>query len=265
MDLSVWMNNTHQKIVSAITESFSCGLQGSWQENNITTAVLKAVQSNGTILKWDDCAQRVKWEAFKLNGESETAFGDVAILVKVWLTETDFVDGVAFYEAKRQYYNDKWDAIGFQSLDTEQISRFANITHASQVLLYDVNVVDELVSATAVPTALTIPLVKKKGKGKVAGQLLINYGRDFIYPLANNLRGYELDFSSSAVSAMKQWMTSNQPPNIVINAAVASASLTLKLDNFAPRLKHFKRIVGDATHPALARSAPSDDGGQTPR
>ncbi|MGO4004966.1 hypothetical protein ABVN23_28355 [Pseudomonas fluorescens] len=260
MDFGTWIDDTHKKIVSAIADSFNDAAQGAWQENNITTAVLKAIQSNGKLLEWDDCAQRVKWEAFKLSGENETAFGDIALLVKVWLTPTESIDGVAFYEAKRQYYNDKWDATGFQSLDIEQISRFGKVTHASQVLLYDVNLVDELISATAVPTALAIPLVKK-GKGKVAGQSLLKFGRAFINPLANNLRGYELDFNSNSVSSMKQWLASHQPPHIVINVAVTSAPLTLKLDGFVSRLKNFTRIDGDDTPPGPAQSTPSDDDG----
>jgi hypothetical protein len=260
MDLNSWMEDTHHKILSAIADCFNGTLQGSWQENNITTAVLKAIQINGTHLEWTDCAQRVKWEAFKLNGESETVFGDIAILVKVWLTPTEFIDGVAFYEAKRQYYNEKWDATGFRSLDTAQISRIGNVTHASQVLLYDVDIEEQLASATAVPSALTIPLAKV-GKGKVAGRLLSKYGRDWILPLANNFRGYELDFNPDAVSSMKQWMVSNQPPHVVVNIAVTSSFLTLKLDSFPSRLQNFSRIVDDAPL-SSPRLAPDDGGGQ---
>lgn len=255
MDLNSWISATHERIQLAIYESYLNGGLGGWQENTISTAVLKAIGGSGAV-SWSDCAQKVRWEAFKLNGVAETEFGDIALLVKVCLSPTDWVDGVAFYEAKRQYFNPAWKPLGFQSLDSHQLSRIGIATHAGHALLYDANPEQEIISATAVPNALARPLVDIIGKGKAAGERLSKFGRPWAIVLANNLRGFELDFDPAVVSAMKQWMASNQPPAFIINAAVSSAPLTLRLDSFPSKLRGFSRVPDDRVPPPPGGSTP---------
>ncbi len=52
--------------------------------------------------------------------------GDIAILVKVWLTSEISVEGVAFYEEKKQYFNANGEIEGFKAIDKKQLSRICS-------------------------------------------------------------------------------------------------------------------------------------------
>ena len=151
LDFNSWMQDADRCINSAIAECFNSRQIGGWQENYITTQILKGLVSIGVEFEWKQYGQRIKWEVYKLAGNLERSNGDIGLLVNVRLSGDNFVKGVAFYEAKKQYFDPEGKAIGLKSINVDQLSRVREATHASSVLFYDVDLSEGRACATSVP------------------------------------------------------------------------------------------------------------------
>lgn len=264
MDHSTWLQQANAAINSAVAECFCKGRIGAWNENHITTQVLNALETIGTELAWADQAQNIRWEGYKLTGAQETNFGDIALLVRIWLTSQEYIDGVAYYEAKRQYFNDKGSPVGFKSIDAAQLSRIGASTHACHLLLYDVDQPESQVNVSAVP----IRFVEELAKGiiaRVPGRVLHRYGLQWIKTLGNNFRGFELDFSPSAVNAIRSLVKSENAPFVLLNVATGMISLREpKLDQYCEGLANYQRTWGTTPASSLEKKIISHNDG-TPR
>ncbi|MFN3770332.1 MAG: hypothetical protein ACK4TD_18365 [Ectopseudomonas guguanensis] len=251
--LKNWLEEVNLKIKAAMLNCFNNANIGGWQENHITTEVIKAISTAGTDLSWTNCPQRVQWQAYKLSGKYETNYGDIAFLVKVWLTQGKYVEGVAFYEAKKQYFK-SGENIGFGALKADQLSNINSHTSASQVLLYEL-VDSQAARATAIPTSFAHVFAGKGMEGN-DGSLLHLYGRPWIVALGSNFRGFELDYSEQAVTAIKEFAQKNQLP-FIINAEISMRpSIDLELSELPSFLTGYSQIAGDAPPPAYD-SAPT--------
>ena len=183
MKHSDWIRNAYIKSCEALASCYNTTHIDGWNENHITTEVLEAIESIGLEIDWSDKPQKVKWEGFKLRGNPENKFGDIVVVVRVWVTSDRYVDGIAFYEAKRQFFRDGDFPIGFSSLKIEQLSRIHESTYASNILLYDVNVKEE----TALASSVSMPIVKELAEAKLAnssGRILHNYGKPWVIILS---------------------------------------------------------------------------------
>lgn len=256
-----WELETHQAIAKAIVNCFSSSRLGGWQENYITTVVLQAIEAVGCELAWEDCEQRVKWEAYKLSGSAETQFGDIALMVKVRLAHDCYIDGVAFYEAKRQYYDkSSGKAIGFTSLRADQLSRLSKATHASQIILYDMDLNDDdrMAFVSAVPTVFAERLADADVVPRT-GRLIHRYGVPWVRALGSNLRGFGLDTRPEAVEAIRQAAEFGQAPFAIVNVGVGMIKgLEPELDAYCSQLDRYERWIGHGIEPDV--TVPRNDG-----
>lgn len=218
-----WLEKANDKIEQALVDCFNDYHLDGWSENHITTQVMRSIESLGLEIDWADKRQKVKWEGFKLKGKAETSFGDIAVIVKVWVTSDRFVDGVAFYEAKRQFFDDNWKPKGFSSIKLEQLSNIISKTHASNVLLYDVDLDENRACASSVPTAFVSELAKAKLASN-SGRFLHSYGEYWVEALGSNLLGLHLDFRKESVDEVKKLTKSMERPLVILNAAVAKSN-----------------------------------------
>lgn len=250
MDYPTWLQQANAAINSAVAECFLNEHIGGWNENHITTQVLHALENIGTELAWTDQAQNIRWEGYKLTGAQETNFGDIALMVRIWLTSNEFIDGVAYYEAKRQYFNDKGSPDGFKSIDAAQLSRIGANTHASHLLLYDVDQPKSQVCISAVPIRFA-EILAKTILARASGRVLHRYGLQWVQTLGNNFRGFELDYSPSAVNAIRTLAKSENAPFALLNVATGMMSLREpKLDQYCEGLSNYQRTWGN--NPSLA-------------
>jgi len=260
-----WLNEANNKINNALVTCFNNYHLDGWSENHITTQVMESIESLGLEIDWEDKPQKVKWEGFKLKGKSETSFGDIAVIVKVWVTSDRFVEGVAFYEAKRQFFDDKWKPKGFSSIKQEQLSRIHSKTHASNVLLYDVDSEEQRAYASSVPTVFVDELAKAKLASNL-GRILRHYGDLWVKALGSNLLGMHLDFQRESVDEVKKLASETDRPFVILNAAVAKTQiLEPKLDNsFIDNRLYDKWIKPDEPKPTV-KPKPRNDGPSGPR
>lgn len=257
--LNDWLGDVNSRVQSAIIQCFKNADIGGWQENHITTEVIEAISTAGTDLSWSNCPQRAQWQAFKLSGHYETDYGDIAILVKVWLTSNRYVEGVAFYEAKKQYFKNGV-ATGFRALKAGQLSKINRNTSASQVILYDFWG-DQGSHVTAIPTSFAHALADAGMEG-INGNILHHYGRPWIVALGNNFRGFELDYSARAVDTIKHFAQQNKLPFVINAEAAVLPNIDLELGELPSFLTGYSQIAGDVLSPASApKPSPSSGGG----
>lgn len=224
MKFSEWRYKANELINKELLKCYINSNLGGWDENHITTQILIALKSLGLELNWEDKPQKVKWECHKLKGSFENQYGDIAIVVKVQLSETCFVEGVAFYEAKRQYFNNAHQPLGFNAIKFEQLKRISELTHASHVLLYDIDI-NKRIGCTSTVSSIIARELAQKNLISAVGRIIHLYGEPWVVSLGSNLLGLNLDFQEATVKTIKELSSSMTPPNFIVNAAVGLEGL----------------------------------------
>ena len=249
MKYNDWLQKAFEKTNEALIKCFNNRSIDAWSENHITTQVLDSLKNIGCEFDWDDKPQKSKWEGLKLKGKLEKSFGDIAILVKVWLTSEISVEGVAFYEAKKQYFNSKGEPEGFKAIDQKQLSTICSQTSSSQILLYDVDTSEQQVRLTSLPCVFV-----EKLKQKMCSSLektLAHYGQIWVTVLGQNLLGFNLDFRPQSVNLIKNAIKTYEIP-FVINASVAmSKNFEPELSNDFSQLDNYEIITTSQNRPYI--------------
>lgn len=243
MEYIEWLIEVTKAVNTEIVNSHASEKHGGWSENYITTRVLGAIENFGTELAWEELNQKIIWEGFKLVGKKETQFGDIAVLVRVQLLSDRFIEGVAFYEAKRQYFDSSGKVEGFKAARDDQFARLSKASNASNVLLYDVDPKEKLACATSVPTAMMTELAAAEYV-TIAGRAVHRYGESWLSFLGANLKGYGLDFSSKSVEAIKKLSNSTDAPFAIMNVAVGKNGQNPILNSYFSKLPNYERAWG---------------------
>lgn len=253
-----WVEEVNKKTSEELINCYNESGIGSWNENYITTRLLKSIQSIGLELDWEDKPQKVKWECFKLKSKAEEKFGDVALIVKIFITENHYIEGVAYYEAKRQFFHENMEPKGFISLDRDQLSRININTHASNVVLYDSN--KEIGIATAVLTVFVNELKIIKSI-LISGRKLHNYGDSWVRAIGENFLGKNLDFQKESVDELKELIGKENGPSAIINAAITLVNnFEPKLGDYLSNNNKYKRLIDtNELKPKNKSSFDSDD------
>ncbi len=255
-----WQFDANAVVSKEIFDAYRNAGKGSWSENYISTRLLMALEGLGTNLQWQEHGQRVTWKGYKFSGTPEQTHGDIAVFVQVRLNEADLIDGVAYYEAKRQYFDSNGNKRGFQALKLGQLGAILQSTHAAHVLFYDVDP-KPLAGATAVPAAFVEKLLAGRKAANITAPLggeLHKFGRNWVVPLGNNLRGFDLDFNPNGVAAVKKFASGF--PGAVINAGVSM------LPDFEPEPAPFDAASFGYVelNEADRDNNPSNEGGSAP-
>lgn len=258
IDFNAWIQKANKSINHSIADCFNTAQRGGWQENHITTQILNSLMALGIELDWEQYAQRTKWEAYKLAGSMEYSNGDIGLIVNIKLSGDTFIKGVAFYEAKKQYFDEK-GPIGFKAIKSDQLDRIRLKTHASSVLFYDVEVDKQQACATSVPTVFVKELAKK-GLLEHSCRVVLNYGNFWILSLGDNLRGFSLDYQEESVKALEDYVRTAYAPSVLLNVGVDMINiLEPELDGYCSSLDNYERIATEYDE-SLDPSPPKDDG-----
>jgi len=225
-----WREHANYVIDRALVKCMSNEGIGFWQENVITAELLYSLQEIGTDIMWSDKSLRTTWKALKLNVPAETNFGDIAVNVRIWVDKDNFIDGVAFYEAKRQHFKNGIPD-GFNSIKKGQLGRIAQNTGACNALLYDYVLADnEPRGIAASLPAPILELLADDAKSSRTSRKIYKRTRHWATAFGDNLIGIGLDFSGNAVSTMAALVASKTPPNYIVNVGVSF------LDKLVPKL-----------------------------
>ncbi len=259
MKYDEWLNKANQNIIKSLATCFNNSHLDGWSENHITTKVLSSLEPLGLTIDWEDRPHIVKWEGFKLKGSGENAYGDIAILVRVWVSKEKFFDGVAFYEAKRQYFDQWWNPLGFSSIKQCQSERLLSSSCASYFLLYDVDIEAKTARSTSVSTSFVNELSKAKLASN-SGRLLHHYGEQWVLSLGKHFLGMNLDFSPKAVNEIKTLSATKRKPVALINVAVGLTNLADPvLDHTFENLKSYDKWLKEDEQKPDDEPTPEDD------
>ena len=233
----------------------------SWKEDIITYKIVEQVfgsLANIVISEGRGTFQTV-WDAYKLSGNCETRFGDIAIFIKLVRPNTLPLEGIAFLEAKRIYEPE----MTFKAVKLDQLRRIHNNSPAAQLLLYDhrgYTATNDIISLRCPTTtnAICIPLNIALGVGAVDTNLY-QFGSPLSVQLVTRyLLGYDLDMRQETLEFVKNAEPDEGAPRYLIIIGVAADELTPILPDLTS--SKYERIIIDTDKPddSLSGKGPGD-------
>lgn len=262
LNKSDWITEADKFINDVLINALHGHLNGSWEENHITTNALNAIGSLGKKLKWNSQNQSTVWESYKQSGVAETTSGDILFFIKVILSSEVAIEGVVYYEAKKMYLNDKLEPIGYSAFKLNQLARIMGHSPASNILLYNVShtlsangeTAEYSFGSFALPTVFTYSLFK--GPQRFSGQnskSLPDFGKSWASFLADNFSGFGLDYNPEVVRFARNYISVKHkalPANIVIATTSKAPEIEPELDRSVIPANLFQRTnLPDDTPP----------------
>lgn len=222
-----------------------------WKEDPITHSILINLRSrlHNITLQTSRQPLDVEWEVYKLHGRRETAFGDVGLLVRYVVPGAGTVEGAGFLEAKLRGR----DTTKFTQVRHDQVTRILQTSSQARLLLYDYNPVAVLDPDDDLEPNWDMPFKhyrhRRRGNAVSYSPVLplqlaaaLNHYDDTLYRFSHSLayqlrRRYlqlhDLDFSESAVRAVKGFPTELGSPNFVMVIRAAPEGTELP-ESFTP-------------------------------
>ncbi|MBX8543573.1 hypothetical protein K5D53_02885 [Pseudomonas cichorii] len=213
-----WLSHASQAIDSVLKECHKHQLKATWNENFITSRILQSLQLYSEPTRWVDEGRISQCDMFKLTGHAETNYGDIAVFVRTWFSSKEFVDGVCFYEAKRQYFEMDVPS-GFSAFSSAQMKKIVDSTSSCHAVLYDIEPGPQETWATTLPIAHLLAFTSHT-RGSNGGRGLHYHGIPFVYPLLSNILGQNLDHRKRLVDAIKEWVIRKEKIHFVISCDV---------------------------------------------
>lgn len=223
-----WYNDTKEKLDEIVLTSFNNYQGHGWDENAITASIIRCLSESPpkeVNLPWN--VLLTDWAIYKYSGSLEQSFGDVAVICRRHFSTNQYIEGAAFYEAKRFYF----DHNCYKTLKPSRLKAFETYSHAHKILMYDCAMTDDSSkhSAPKVRCAPTSHVLAMQSNCRS----ITSDAEDFLYSLAyRNLLGYELDFNVDRVNDAKGF-TSNTGKKfsyIVAMASTANPAIQLEFD-----------------------------------
>jgi len=209
-----------------------------WKEDSITHQLLIGLRSHFRAFHLNSGRHyaAIDWEIYKFHGRRETAFGDIGLLVRYAVPGAGTVEGAGFLEAKLRGR----DTTKFTQVRHDQVARILKHSSQARLLLYDYNAVAVLDPAPYSGTEWEGPShrfpARELGVVVTHAPVLplqlaaaLNHYDDSLYrfshSFAHQLRKryfqlHDLDFSESAVQAVKGFPTDIGSPNYVMSVRI---------------------------------------------
>ena len=223
-----------QKLEEEIQEEIQDAYPNEWTEDYITLRIAKVLRGfSYSQIEYLKSYQNIIINAYKLKGQNETKFGDLAIVINIENKDGDSIKGVAFLEAKRRYKNSN----EFQAMKFDQLERIYSNAPNAKLLLYnyqpmsiiaptglDVKVGGEgILPKMPVTFSSIAPLntaIKLGRKDERIQKITIPFSYQFAF---RYLFGFDLEFHEDLVNAAEGFfLTEYQVPSIDTNEADSS-------------------------------------------
>ncbi|MBL7836852.1 MAG: hypothetical protein JNM67_05010 [Bacteroidetes bacterium] len=189
-----------------------------WDEDTLTRNILIEFRLNFASTTINDHRQQynLSINPFKLRGRNtETKYGDIAILVKIIFPDGDILEGVGFLEAKKRYRNTN----RFDAFSVRQLNRIYRQSPHTRLLLYDYSPITEFAPVyydydnyyhrhfplLALPTTYSVATQLNEALALNRRDIgLYKVGLPLSYQLAfRYFYGFDLDFREDVINAIK--------------------------------------------------------------
>lgn len=252
-----WAMEVQKIIGSEITKAFP----RSWNEDHVTYNILQALRAENSDVKIEnefvsDNHMSVQWDAFKNTKKlgTEQKYGDIAVLVRVQFAADQYVDGVAFFEAKLATYNVDGNKCTFNAVKEEQLERLMAKSVSHRVIFYDQydHTKEKLGICLSIPTAHAHAINKYNRE-------IYKYCEHWSYTLTNRtFRGYELNYDKQAVSDIINFAnTENGPDYLIVAHTTISKELTPELDSILKSIALDDMLSVVNEYPSYKSNSPS--------
>ncbi len=181
-------------------------------EDYLTRSILSAlrVEHSNVVIDKDINGKHSKccWDIYKNTKEHglEQKHGDIGILVQLLFDHGKVLEGVAFLEAKRIYFDPHDGSKSrFSALNKSQLKRYCSNSSFHRTVFYDCLTTEEgLVAISLVLPTRHLLTIDKDNRD------IYPYCEYLSYCLTNRyLRGYELDFNPDLVKTAKGFLDIN--------------------------------------------------------
>jgi len=249
-------------LVNVLEKIFVENIGGNYPENydedHITYCILNAIRNQFAYIEVDSYPGRISlaWRPWKLKGNFEKNFGDIAILVNIIDVDGLEIQGVGFLEAKKRYRKSgKFDAV-----KGDQLSRiYKNAPHA-MMLFYDFQLIENFMKyqepyrsfpfmlfrhftraepwtklVPPMPEAthsVTTPIHLAKQVG-IYDATLYRYSTPFSTQIIfRYLNGFDLEFSDEPLAIAKGFLQSDEisPPKFLLIISIGRGGAHPKED-----------------------------------
>lgn len=219
-----------------ISDSIKAVSMHSWNEDHITLKLLDEL--NNTLsqvdLEGEDYRRKIEWESYKLRGQYETNFGDIAVAVNISYRDGTSLEGVAFLEAKKR----DWRKTTFGAMNEKQLKRILEHAPRAHYLLYDYEDITGFTNAvsfgsevsryglywhglvTERTSSLCVPLNVADATG-FKDTLLYRHGTPFSWMLSNRyFQGLDLEFDDTAKAIATGFLDKFDLPKFIMRVDV---------------------------------------------
>jgi hypothetical protein len=225
-----------------------------WDEDFITRGLLKHLRSSlsGIKLKGKDYRKNIKWEPYKLTGNPETKFGDIALVVNISYKDGTNINGAAFLEAKIRYREETT----FDAMKDTQAKRILTNAPRAQYLLYDY---EDITNFLDIPSEIRffdyrrsafVPFIPKTrsvcvplnlaDSSGIEDTLLYRYGTPLSFMLAcRYFQGLDLEFDDISKKVATGYLEQFGKPRYILKIDITEegaeqmgSELTVNQDNY---------------------------------
>ena len=181
-------------------------------EDHLTRSILLALRDehSNVIIEKDTSGKNLKchWDVYKNTKEHglEQKHGDIGLLVQLLFDYEKVLEGVAFLEAKRIYFDQNDDSKSkFSALNKLQLERYCGNSSFHRTVFYDcLRRGEELVAISLTLPTRHLLTIDKNNRD------IYQYCEYLSYCLTHRyLRGYELDFDPDLVKTAKGFLDVN--------------------------------------------------------
>jgi len=217
----------------------------SWDEDHITYSITDELGSLGTLqITGLHRPFYVVWDARKFTGPTETAFGDLGVLVSLTAWDGQQLEGIGFLEAKKR----SPETLSFDAVRKGQLTRIEKNAPRARLLLYDnldiTDFGDNLPMASMVPRSRSLGemLFGREEEVRVAVTqavavplnlaLAVNNFKTSLYkyslPLSvqlcgRYLRGLDLEFDEKILRQAKGFIERRGGPRYLLLIGISNA------------------------------------------
>ncbi len=216
-----WDWHLHMKGI--IDNVISSAVQRNWDEDFITMDILRELirEYQDVEITQDKVLKKptkLSWDIFKhtKKGGIEQKFGDIGILVQIMYPNGNYIEGVAFIEAKRIYYPEE----KFTALKAKQLKTLSDNSFSHRTIFYDYL---KGQNGRIAPLCLGLPT-----KHLIAlddnTRDIYPYCELYSYILTNRyLQGYELDYNPESIRSLKGFANASGGVDFLIVAQTTAS------------------------------------------
>lgn len=219
--ISCWEDVANNKIKNCLLHKYKHG-QAHWDEDHITLSIIESLREIGSKIHWFQSNIVTEWKGYKQKGKQEQRSGDIGILVKIGTEDGGYIEGVAYYEAKKINFQGIYE----KSNENDNLKNRYKAVNNTQIrnLLSYANIIDILLYHPYTTVTFPLKLFDFVLNGELVYPSEYYMGLKLSSALSLNLKGIKLDFNLNAVTEFNDVASKSDMILIMANSGFNTAN-----------------------------------------